>query len=119
MAATARKAFEVDVFWVTQQGAVSTAAWNFFNGGWAAPSEVVSVDSVESGWPLAAVARTANQLDVFFIAPGNLVALSSKDDFSNGGRWNVATTLIGASVGPGPVSGGGTLHCMVGTVCPK
>jgi hypothetical protein len=56
--------------------------------GSAQPGSSVAAGRAQPGSPVAAVAREANQLDVFWVGPRGSVRTNWWDLFNNNGAWN-------------------------------
>jgi hypothetical protein len=90
VAAVAREANHVDVFWVAPDGSVRSNWWDAFfnNGQWNQPFTMAPPESAKAGTPITAVGRESSHLDVFWIAPDGSVRSNWWDAFANNGRWN-------------------------------
>ena len=90
VAAVARQANQLDVYWVGPDGSVRSNWWDAFlnSGRWNQPFTIASPGSTRAGTQVAAVARQANQLDVYWVGPDGSVRSNWWDAFLNNGRWN-------------------------------
>jgi hypothetical protein len=97
IAATARDSEHIDVFFVGLDGGLWTSSWAAGGGGWGTSEVGVTKGAGMSGWPVTAVARQPNTLDVVFQgAVGRL----------NWAYWTPATSWNMTTI---PTTGGGTL----------
>jgi hypothetical protein len=80
----------VDVFWVGPDGSVRSNWWDLFNnnGQWNQPFDIAPAGSAQPGSPVAAVAREANQVDVFWVGPDGSVRSNWWNLFNNNANWN-------------------------------
>lgn len=89
----ARGSGRLDVFWISSDGAVNTAAWTDrtyrWGGGQVAPPGSASPGTSAGG--LAAVARNPQHLDVFWIRPDGGVSTSAWDEAAP--AWTVARSI--------------------------
>ncbi len=90
IAAAARVAHHLDVFWVAPDGSVRSNWWDAFanHGAWNQPFEIAPPDSAAHASGVAAVGRTAYHLDAFWVAPDGSVRSNWWDLFANHGAWN-------------------------------
>jgi hypothetical protein len=90
VAAVARQANQLDVFWVGPDGSVRSNWWDAFlnRGRWNQPFTIALPGSTRGGTQVAAVARQANQLDVYWVGSDGSVRSNWWDAFLNNGRWN-------------------------------
>jgi hypothetical protein len=97
LAAVARTPFQIDVFWLNPRGVVITAWWtaDANNDDWNGPREIAPAGTAQAG-AIAALARSADHLDVFWIQPDGAVA-SQWFDARNHPAWNGAAFRIASS----------------------
>ncbi len=90
VAAVARTANHLDVFWVGPDGAIGSTFWDAAPGsGWSdhAPVPITPPRAAQTGSRVAAVARTANHLDVFWVGPDGAIG-STFWDAAPGSGWS-------------------------------
>jgi hypothetical protein len=90
LAVVSRRPDHLDVFWVGPDGAIGSMWWNAAAGmGWGDHTSfaITPPGAARSGSPVAAVARGADHLDVFWIGPDGAVA-STWWDAAPGMGWS-------------------------------
>jgi hypothetical protein len=106
IAAVTRNPDQLDVFWIDANGAVWSNWWNrnANSGVWNTPFTIAPAGSAQPG-ALEAVARTPNQLDVFWIGPDGSVMSNWWNSGANNANWHTpfSITPSGAAV-PGGLS---------------
>ncbi|WP_344804127.1 PLL family lectin [Microlunatus ginsengisoli] len=107
LAAVGRTANHLDVFWVGADGSIGTTWYDSAQGmGWAdhQPFTIAGPGSAEPASHLAAVARTPEHLDVFWIGGDHAIG-STWYDSADGSHWGdhqpFAVTPPRAAIGPG------------------
>ncbi|HZR27212.1 MAG TPA: hypothetical protein VFA71_00415, partial [Terriglobales bacterium] len=97
VAATARTPVHLDVFWVHSDGSVWSNWWdlNVNNGQWNAPFQLAPPGSATSS-KIAAVSRTPDHLDVFWIGQDGSVQSNWWDANINSARWNTPFNVASA-----------------------
>jgi hypothetical protein len=90
IAAASRQPYRLDVFWTSPSGAVMTNWWDSFanHGNWNSAFPIAASGSARSGTQLSAVARHANEIQVFWTDGVGAVRTNWWDAFVNGGKWN-------------------------------
>ena len=96
IAAVARAANHLDVFWIAPNGAVLTNWWDGFSGGWGSSLVVAAAGSALPGM-IAAVNRMPGQLDVFWVDPNGAVMTNYWNANVNNGYWNTPFSIAGAN----------------------
>ena len=93
--AVARTPNHLDVFWIGRDGSVWSNWWDAAanNGQWNQPFMLAPAGNAEPAVPRRrsggnAVARQANQLDVYWVGPDGSVRSTWWDQGANNGRWN-------------------------------
>ena len=89
VAVVTRTANHLDVFWVGPDGAIATQWWDGAPGAnWGdhQPFAITRPDAAEPGSAVAAVARTPNHLDVFWVGPDGAIATQWWDG-APGANW--------------------------------
>ncbi|MGH8713743.1 MAG: hypothetical protein ACREYB_07035, partial [Casimicrobiaceae bacterium] len=100
--AVSRDANKLDVFLVSTDGGVYTAAWdqNVANGAWRGWWRIGNL-SAKPGATVAAVARSAHQLDIFVAGSDGKTYTAAWDQNVDSGKWrgwwNILTGAIPAS----------------------
>jgi hypothetical protein len=117
--AVAREANQLDVFWESPTRALMSNWWNLFanNGIWNMPYEIGTSESLEPGSPLAAIARQAGHIDVFWMAPGAIITGNSWDAFANNAQWSAPYPVLPAAPGSSGGGGGGGGGGGIGPPC--
>jgi hypothetical protein len=89
LAVIARTPNRLDVFWVGRDGGIGSTAWEGgVNGGaWAVDFPVARPGVTRAGAALAAIARTPNRLDVFWIGSDGGIGSTAWEGGVNGGAW--------------------------------
>ena len=85
----ARTANHLDVFWIGPDGAIGTQWWDAAPGAnWGdhQPFPITPPGAAQAGSPVAAVARTPNHLDVFWIGPDGAIG-TQWWDAAPGANW--------------------------------
>jgi hypothetical protein len=95
VAAVARTPNHLDVFWIGRDGSVWSTWWdaNINTERWNQPFMLAPAGNADPAVPrrrsgVNAVARQANQLDVYWVGPDGSVRSTWWDAFNNTGRWN-------------------------------
>ncbi len=90
LAAACRRPHHVDVFWVGADGALGSTFWSrdFNAGKWNPPFPITPPGAARQSSPVAALAREAEHIDVFWIGPDGAVASNFWDRAINQGYWN-------------------------------
>jgi hypothetical protein len=89
VAALARDLDHLDVFWIGPDGAVGSTYWDAAPGnGWGqhSPFPITPPHAARTASPVAAVARTPDHLDVFWIGPDGAIG-STYWDAAPGNGW--------------------------------
>ena len=89
LAAVARNANHLDVFWVGPDGAIGSTFWDAAAGfGWGDhhPFPITPPGAAQPGSGLAAVSRTPNHLDIFWVGPDGAIG-STFWDAAAGFGW--------------------------------
>ncbi len=96
IAAVSRTPDHVDVFWIGRDGSVQSNWWdaNLNNAQWNTPFNVAPPGSARFGM-IAAVSRTPDHLDVFWIGKDKSVNSNWWDVNFNNGRWNTPFQIAG------------------------
>jgi len=110
IASVSRYSDHLDLFWVARDGSIMTSWWDADNTPWTTPIRIAPPRSADVRSPVAAIARTANHLDVFWIAPDGSIYIAWWNASYDGGAWS-APSLIAES---GSAVPGSTL-CVVAT----
>ena len=86
--AVSRDANKLDIFLVSNDGNIYTAAWdhNVDSGNWRGWWKIPGVTSAK-GAPVAAVSRDPNKLDVFVVTGGGHVYTAAWDQNVDSGKW--------------------------------
>ena len=120
MASVARTAQHLDVFWVTPDGSVGSTWWDAAPGcNWGdhQPFGVAPAGAVGDLENLAAVARSAEHLDVFWVGPDRAIGTTWWDAAPRSGWINhqpFAVTPAAASGPPSLLEGPGGIHANLG-----
>jgi hypothetical protein len=64
---------QIDTFWVTPNGGIDSAWWNVKTKKWSATITLTPANVARPDSPLAALSRTKDQMDLFWIAPDGAV----------------------------------------------
>ncbi len=104
LAAIARQANHLDVFWVGSAGGVWSNWWDLFSntGHWNQPFQIPGGVGfgLDEQSTVAAVARGANHLDVFWTDADAKKVTCGWDLFNNNGQWSEPLTIGGPEESP-------------------
>lgn len=89
LSAVTRNRNSLDVLYVDANGPEDA----FFNNGWGVSSTGVSGGWLTSGAPIAGVARTANNLDLFEVVWEGATPFPISEHWSTGNSWGVVSPL--------------------------
>ena len=94
--AVARTPEHADVFWIGRDGSVWSAWWdqNANDGAWNQPFEIAGPMLAEAG-AIAAVTRTSQHVDLFWIGRDGSVWSAWWDENANDGAWNPPFEVAG------------------------
>jgi hypothetical protein len=106
VAAAARNADHLDVFWIGADGGVGSNWWNdnIDNGQWHTPFAIAPPHAAQMG-AITAVAQSTDHLDVFWIRPDGAVGSNWWDATLDNGQWHEPFPVTPShSVQPGAVT---------------
>jgi len=96
IASLARYEAHLDVFWVGPMGEIESAWWDNNNGNWLNNGFQLSGNGMATArGGIAAVARTKDNIDLFWVGPDGSIKTSAWDA-NNGGRWSLPTLVAAA-----------------------
>jgi hypothetical protein len=86
--AVSRDPNKLDIFLVSNDGNIYTAAWDHFvdNGKWRGWWKIGDLEDVSSGNPIAVTARAADKLDIFVVKDGAMYT-AAWDHNAADGKW--------------------------------
>ena len=98
--AVARTPNRLDVFWIGPDGGIGSTAWEggVNNNGWATAFPITKPGAARPGSPIAAVARTPNRLDVFWIGPDGAIGSTAWEGGVNNNGWATAFPITNPGV---------------------
>ena len=106
VAVVSRIANHIDVFWVGPDGAVMSNWWDLGanNAQWNQPFPLTPPNAAQPG-AIAAVARTPDHLDVFWVGPDGAIGSNWWDLGANNAQWNQPFPLTppNAAAQPGAI----------------
>jgi hypothetical protein len=87
IAAVARTTNRLDVFWIGPDGGIGSTGWEGGAGAWEPDFPIARPGVAGAGSGIAAVARTTNRLDVFWIGPDGGIGSTGWEGGVNNNEW--------------------------------